>query len=65
MRIALGTVVVNREMREAIGQYYGEEIASRETCRRYIIDNGYESIYDQLRTMELKDQMELDEKEEE
>lgn len=47
MRIALGTVEINDYQRKAIALYYGEEIASRATCRRFIIDNGYESIVDQ------------------
>ena len=57
MKISLGTIDVSKRQREAIGNYYGTKIASRDTCRRFIVYNGYESIYDQLVLLDEKQEL--------
>jgi hypothetical protein len=52
VRIALGTVELSLRQRAAIGFYYGTAIASRDTCRHFIIGNGLGAIDDQMATLD-------------
>lgn len=47
MRVALGTVELTDEMREALAHYFGQTgKAPREQCRRYLLDNGMNGLDD-------------------
>ena len=56
MRVALGTIDVSDTAREAIAAYYGESgMASRDTTRRFIIDNGAGDIDNQIAVLQARD----------